>query len=858
MSSSEPAAQTLDTLTTQDVARTVRIIGALCHTLEPTLSDGKARLVHPSHAQLVRTDAGEESQGAITPLLLSGADAAKDPALDVVAAYVAPEVFAGKAEAVASTVYHVAALAYQLLTGQAPFEGSSPAAIRIKVLLERPQQPHLIRKDLSPALSDVLLAALDKKPDARPKSLRALADALAQAAAEPSRTRIGNAASGAVGLRRGPAQADVLAAAPMAATSPPAQRVKRPVTVLALFAVVAVLVTSGALLLAPSHEDAPPALSMRRSAEAPGAAMPPPPAPVPAPATEAVTDTRDNDKKVAADEERSAPAKTTSSETTSSKPVPAKDKPHVVRKNKAVPARSVRADDEFAEADEKPAPRPAPPRAAPSPAPPGAAPSPAPPGAAPSPTRSMSRASDDLSSEEVARPSVGQSPAAKERVATGKKTVAKPKRVATGTTKSKGGKANGARVEGGESTGTRAVEAEPVLVNKPKPDASAVAAGGEPASGGGEVLPVPAASAERASAPASPRRSKRAAGVALLVIALAAALGASVLLWIIRRDQRLALQAATTQRAGSEADTSPSGKQQEPASVKGAIDPFVVGQYTCYERLGEGGMGMVYKARHTELGKEAAVKVLSPSAMVAPDAIELFEREAKLSSQINHPNSVFIFDHGNVGGALFYLVMEFIDGQSLDEIISPKGKSPRPLPVDRVLHMTKQICSVLDTAHAQGIVHRDLKPHNVMVVNRGDRRDFVKVVDFGIARSMDAAPGRHTASGAVIGTPAYMSPEQAAGDPTIDTRSDIFSLAVMVFHMLSGKIPFADKAKTPIEQLVQRATMREPIGRGTLRAQGNITKEIEAALLHALDPDRSRRPQTAGDFYRALEKAAAA
>lgn len=150
------------------------------------------------------------------------------------------------------------------------------------------------------------------------------------------------------------------------------------------------------------------------------------------------------------------------------------------------------------------------------------------------------------------------------------------------------------------------------------------------------------------------------------------------------------------------------------------------------------------------------------------------------------------------------------------------------------------------------------QPHNVMVVNRGDRRDFVKVVDFGIARSMDAAPGRHTASGAVIGTPAYMSPEQAAGDPTIDTRSDIFSLAVMVFHMLSGKIPFADKAKTPIEQLVQRATMREPIGRGTLRAQGNITPEIEAALLHALDPDRSRRPQTAGDFYRALEKAAAA
>ncbi len=144
-----------------------------------------------------------------------------------------------------------------------------------------------------------------------------------------------------------------------------------------------------------------------------------------------------------------------------------------------------------------------------------------------------------------------------------------------------------------------------------------------------------------------------------------------------------------------------------------------------------------------------------------------------------------------------------------------------------------------------------------MVTMKEGQPDFVKVVDFGIARSMDAAPGRQTAAGAVIGTPAYMSPEQAAGDPTIDTRSDIFSLAVMVFHMLSGKIPFADKAKTPIEQLVQRATMTEPLGRGTLRAQGNITRELEGVLLRALDPDRSRRPQTAGEFYQELARAAA-
>lgn len=321
----------------------------------------------------------------------------------------------------------------------------------------------------------------------------------------------------------------------------------------------------------------------------------------------------------------------------------------------------------------------------------------------PSPAPRPSAGRSVLSDEEGVSPGRETVATSKNRAGPAKKTVPKTKKVAVATGKSKGSKAPSTAREGSEAARPTPTVSDaataPAAVATPEPvDRDSVTSA--PELSGGERSPT---------VPSRPRSDKKKAAVVLLGIALLAAIGASALLWIIRRDQRQAILSAQTQRAGSEADTLQTSKQAETKSPKGAIDPFVVGQYTCFERLGEGGMGMVYKARHTELGREAAVKVLSPSAMVAPDAIELFEREAKLSSQINHPNSVFIYDHGNVGGALFYLVMEFIDGQSLDEIISPKGKSPRPLPVHRVLTLTRQICSVLDTAHAQGIVHRDLR-----------------------------------------------------------------------------------------------------------------------------------------------------
>ena len=831
MSSSETEAQTLVSLAgSRDIPRVLRLVSELCKTLSSQLTDGKARLVHPSQVRLVSSATGDESVGELSAITLAGPDAAKDPSVDLAAAYVAPEVFAGKPEAVASTVYHVAAVAYHLLTGQPPFAGSSPAAIRIKVLLERPENPRSIRPELSAELAQVLLQSLDKKPASRPRSLDELTAQLMHAeqhAAQvvPSAAGVENIVGSVPGA---PAQAAALAEGSPRPASP-TQASKSKSAVAALLVAVMVMLASASLLLLRGGDKHEPLAS------APALLQPGAPPPIrmdsgrigkaseEAKSTVEVQPSHEREKSSSQIERKSK------SDAQTRRTLRSAGETAAVQQGEAGPSPGA-ASDRFVKGS--PTPKAGAPGAAVGP---GAAPRPSP-------------------------PFVGhkQVPAEAKRK---KKVPAKtsPSRPSTGKQQS----VRGAVPQIGKDNGhTKVTESSKQKSQRAEPSAeSAQQASNQapqfvPSSASGASGEVVTEETPQQPAPHTDKK-KLFLGIVLLVIALGAALGACLLLWVIRRDRLLALQTAKTQRAGSEADTFLTTKAEETKSSKGEIDPFTVGQYTCYARLGEGGMGMVYKARHTELGREAAVKVLSPSAMVAPDAIELFQREAKLSSQINHPNSVFIYDHGNVSGALFYLVMEFIDGQSLDEIISPKGKAPRPLPIARVLTMTRQICSVLDTAHSQGIVHRDLKPHNVMVTKKEGQPDFVKVVDFGIARSLDAAPGRHTAAGAVIGTPAYMSPEQAAGDPTIDTRSDIFSLAVMVFHMLSGKIPFADKAKTPIEQLVQRATMTEPLGRGTLRAQGNITRELEAVLLRALDPDRNRRPQTAGEFYQELARAAA-
>ncbi len=680
MSSSETEAQTLVSLAgSRDIPRVLRLVSELCKTLSSQLTDGKARLVHPSQVRLVSSATGDESVGELSAITLAGPDAAKDPSVDLAAAYVAPEVFAGKPEAVASTVYHVAAVAYHLLTGQPPFAGSSPAAIRIKVLLERPENPRSIRPELSAELAQVLLQSLDKKPASRPRSLDELTAQLMHAeqhAAQvvPSAAGVENIVGSVPGA---PAQAAALAEGSPRPASP-TQASKSKSAVAALLVAVMVMLASASLLLLRGGDKHEPLAS------APALLQPGAPPPIrmdsgrigkaseEAKSTVEVQPSHEREKSSSQIERKSK------SDAQTRRTLRSAGETAAVQQGEAGPSPGA-ASDRFVKGS--PTPKAGAPGAAVGP---GAAPRPSP-------------------------PFVGhkQVPAEAKRK---KKVPAKtsPSRPSTGKQQS----VRGAVPQIGKDNGhTKVTESSKQKSQRAEPSAeSAQQASNQapqfvPSSASGASGEVVTEETPQQPAPHTDKK-KLFLGIVLLVIALGAALGACLLLWVIRRDRLLALQTAKTQRAGSEADTFLTTKAEETKSSKGEIDPFTVGQYTCYARLGEGGMGMVYKARHTELGREAAVKVLSPSAMVAPDAIELFQREAKLSSQINHPNSVFIYDHGNVSGALFYLVMEFIDGQSLDEIISPKGKAPRPLPIARVLTMTRQICSVLDTAHSQGIVHR--------------------------------------------------------------------------------------------------------------------------------------------------------
>ncbi|HEX8951516.1 MAG TPA: serine/threonine-protein kinase, partial [Polyangia bacterium] len=211
-----------------------------------------------------------------------------------------------------------------------------------------------------------------------------------------------------------------------------------------------------------------------------------------------------------------------------------------------------------------------------------------------------------------------------------------------------------------------------------------------------------------------------------------------------------------------------------------------VGNYVIQRQLGEGGMGAVYLAEHPRIGRKVAIKVLLRELSANAQAVTRFFNEARASSEIRNEHIVDVLDFGELADGASYLVLEFLDGQTLTQLLS-RG----PLGVRRTLHIVNGVGRALGAAHAAGIVHRDLKPDNVMLVKRGSDDDFVKVLDFGIAKLSQAQlePGMKTKTGALLGTPSYMSPEQCRGLP-VDHRSDIYSLGVMMYQMFSGTLPF--------------------------------------------------------------------
>jgi len=258
------------------------------------------------------------------------------------------------------------------------------------------------------------------------------------------------------------------------------------------------------------------------------------------------------------------------------------------------------------------------------------------------------------------------------------------------------------------------------------------------------------------------------------------------------------------------------------------------GRYRLDAILGGGGMGTVYRSRRLLIGDDVAVKILNPAQVAAPHATERFRQEAQAAARLKHPNAVSVYDFGVSSAGLFYLVMELVEGQSLRNVIRQQG----PFAPQAAAEVMTQVCAALDEAHRNNIIHRDIKPDNIMV-QAGSDGLRVKVLDFGIAKLRDDSTTNLTQTGSVMGTPRYMSPEQCIGEE-LDSRSDIYSLGIVLYEMLAGVVPFNSPTSTAV--VVQQVNQPPP----SLRAINmSIPASVEAVVMHALEKRREARPQTA-------------
>ncbi len=285
-------------------------------------------------------------------------------------------------------------------------------------------------------------------------------------------------------------------------------------------------------------------------------------------------------------------------------------------------------------------------------------------------------------------------------------------------------------------------------------------------------------------------------------------------------------------------------------STAGPPDPMIgrvlAGRYRLTQKIGEGGMGVIYKAIHVMMGRTCAIKLLTNISADHQTAVVRFNREAKMASSIDNPHAVTIFDFGENEEGVLYLVMEFIDGKPLSQLmIKEKQVDPK-----RAVNITSQIAEALEAAHRLGIVHRDLKPDNIMLCQKPGEPDYVKVLDFGIAKSVsDDGSDNVTKTGYVLGTPVYMSPEQLAGEK-VDGRSDIYSLAIIVYEMICGGLPFEGENSQAI--MIKRI-MTDPV---PLRDRlPSVNDALEREVMAALSRDPETRTQTVQAFASQLQTA---
>lgn len=282
-------------------------------------------------------------------------------------------------------------------------------------------------------------------------------------------------------------------------------------------------------------------------------------------------------------------------------------------------------------------------------------------------------------------------------------------------------------------------------------------------------------------------------------------------------------------------------------------DPYVgreilTGQFRVLERIGSGGMGAVYKAHQPSMDRFVAVKILHSKFTNRKDLVSRFRREARAMSHLTHPNTAKVFLYGQLDDGACYIVMEYLEGKNLGQVVRHEG----PMNPTRAIAVLIQACGALEEAHQKGIIHRDLKPENIFLCKQGGIEDFAKVLDFGLAKvsEREMQPGSLilTQEGMVFGTPEFMSPEQAQGK-TLDPRSDVYSLAVILYELVTGKLPF--DARSPMEYITLHV-QAEPISLSRRAPDRSFPPGLEGVLARAMAKEPEQRFQSAGEFASAL------
>jgi hypothetical protein len=269
-----------------------------------------------------------------------------------------------------------------------------------------------------------------------------------------------------------------------------------------------------------------------------------------------------------------------------------------------------------------------------------------------------------------------------------------------------------------------------------------------------------------------------------------------------------------------------------------------LGQYVLERKIGEGGMGQVYRARHGMMRRPTAIKLLRPDRAAEVD-LSRFEREVQLTARLTHPNTITIFDYGRTHDGVFYYAMELLDGATLQRIVAVAGAQP----AGRVVRILTMVCGALGEAHAIGLIHRDIKPANIMLCTQGGERDVVKLLDFGLVKGFEV--GRDvtlTGASVIVGTPQYMAPESILAPGTVDARADIYAVGAVAYYLLAGVDVFDGKS---IMEVCGQHLHEEPT---PLSARGlAIPAELEAVVLACLNKDPGRRPQNALELRRRVE-----